>query len=74
LTGDAKSRVTHCTFYNNFNGILCDGHIGRVEVENSIFSNNTWYGFACSEETVRYLHYIDMYQNGLGDYVEWCPS
>jgi parallel beta-helix repeat protein len=74
LTGDAKSRITQCTFYGNNNGILCDGHFGMVEVVNSIFSNNSYYGFACCEETARKLHYIDMYQNALGDYVEWCPG
>lgn len=74
LTGDAKSKITHCTFYGNNYGILCDGHTGLVEVVNSIFSNNAYYGFACCEETSRKLHYIDMYQNGLGDYVEWCPG
>jgi len=74
LTGDAKSKITHCTFYNNFNGILCDYHNGTIEIENSIFANNSEYGIACSEETVRKLHYINMYQNSLGDYVEWCPG
>jgi len=74
LTGDAKCKVTQCTFYGNFNGILCDGHTGYVEVENSIFSNNSQYGFACSEETSRKLHYIDMHQNTLADYMEWCPG
>jgi len=74
LTGDARSKVTHCTFYGNLNGILCDGHTGYVEVENSIFSNNSSYGFACCEETTRRLRYIDMYQNALGDYMEWCPG
>jgi len=74
LTSDARSKVTHCTFYGNLNGILCDGHIGYVEVENSIFSNNSSYGFACCEETVRSLQFINMYQNALGDYMEWCPG
>lgn len=74
LTGDAKCKVTQCTFHNNSNGIYCDTHTGMVEIKNSIFSNNSNYGFACSEETTRKLHYINMYQNGLGDYVEWCPG
>ncbi len=74
LRSDAASRVTQCTFYNNQFGILCDDHIGMIEVSNSIFSNNAQYGFACCEETSRILNYIDMYQNGLGDYVEWCPG
>jgi len=74
LRSDAASKVTHCTFYGNQFGILCDGHTGYIEVENSIFSNNSSYGFACCEETTRRLRYIDMYQNALGDYMEWCPG
>ena len=74
LRGDATSKISHCTFYGNQFGVLCDGHTGMIEMVNSIISNSLEYGFACCEETARKLHYIDMYQNGQGDYVEWCPG
>lgn len=74
FTGDARGKITQCTFFSNQNGILSDYHNGIIDVTNSIFSNNLEYGFACSEETFRNLQYIDMYQNALGDYVEWCPG
>ena len=74
LSGDAISKVSQCTFYGNSIGILCYAHTGMIEVANTIFANHSQYAFACCEETARKLHYIDMYQNALGDYVEWCPG
>ncbi len=73
LRRDVSSLITQCTFYGNQIGILGDGRTGMIEVTNSIFANNSQYGLACCEETARILQYIDMYQNALGDYVEWCP-
>jgi len=74
LTGDAVGLITHCTFYGNQYGIHCDGHTGKIEVINTIISNSSRYGIATCEETATTLHYIDMYQNLLGDYVHWCPG
>jgi hypothetical protein len=47
---------------------------GYIEVVNTMLVNNFSYGFAYEEHTIRVLHYIDAYQNLLGDYMEWCPT
>jgi hypothetical protein len=72
-TGDVNSLITQCTFYGNQTGILFQS-TGVIEVVNTIISNSIEYGFACEKYSGRILHYIDMYQNAQGDYMEWCPG
>jgi len=74
LHGSASGIVTHCTFYNNQIGIRCFSERGIIEVMNTILANNSQYGIASCEEIGRILHYLDAYQNILGNYVEWCPG
>jgi len=74
VTGQVSSLVTHCTFYNNGIAIHFRSVGGTIEVMNSILANNSKYGFACEESTYRLLHFIDAYQNILGNYVAWCSG
>lgn len=74
LHGSSISLVTQCTFYNNQIGIYCFSESGIIEVMNTILANNSQYGIASCEEITRILHYLDAYQNTLGNYMEWCPS
>jgi len=74
LLGGASAIVTQCTFYNNQIGIRCFSATGIIEVMNTILANNSQYGIASCEEIGRILHYLDAYQNVLGNYVEWCPG
>ena len=74
LHGSVTTLVTNCTFYGNQIGIRCFSETGMIEVVNTILSNSSQYGFASCEEVARTLHYLDAYQNTLGDYVEWCPG
>lgn len=73
-TGMVSGLITQCTFYNNGIGIHFRSTEGIIEVKNSIIANSSRYGFACEESSYRVLHYIDSYQNMLGDYVAWCPG
>ncbi len=74
VSGAVSSLVTHCTFYQNGIAIHFRSVEGMIEVKNSILANSTRYGFACEESTFRILHYIDAYQNALGNYVDWCSG
>ena len=71
---EVRARITQCTFYNNDIGIHFMSEAGAIEVVNTILANNFLYGFACEEHSNRVLHYIDAYQNLLGDYMEWCST
>ncbi|UCF64458.1 MAG: right-handed parallel beta-helix repeat-containing protein [bacterium] len=71
---DVTARISRCTFYQNDIGIHFMSEYGYIEVVNTILTNNFSYGFACDERSMRVLHYIDAYQNLLGDYMEWCPT
>ena len=71
---EVTARITHCTFYHNDIGIHFMSESGMIEVVNTILANNFMYGFACEENSRRILHYIDAYQNLLGNYVEWCST
>lgn len=70
------AKISNCTFNGNQNAILCDKstHTGMIEVLNTILSNNSDYGFACSPYTIIKLHYIIAYQNAAYDYAKWCPG
>ncbi|MCK5077633.1 MAG: hypothetical protein KAR38_14725 [Calditrichia bacterium] len=70
---NVTSMINQCTFYNNGIAIRFMTKTGAIEVVNTILSNNSIYGFACSHETARTLHYSDAYSNG-SNYVEWCPG
>ena len=71
-TESATSRITQCTFYDNQIGIHFMAISGMIEVINTIISNNSQYGFACEQSTIRILHYIDAFSNLQGNYMEWC--
>jgi len=74
LRDDASCYLSHCTIYGNQYGIYATRHYGLVEIINTIISNNSVYGIAISEETARKLSYINMYQNSLGNYYEYCTG
>jgi len=71
---DVNARISQCTFYQNDIGIHFLSESGSIEVVNSILAYNFLYGFACEEHSLRTLHYIDAFQNLLGDYMEWCST
>jgi len=70
---NVSSFINQCTFYNNNIAIRFMTKTGNIEIVNTILMNNSAYGFACSHETSRMLHYIDAYGNE-ENYVEWCPG
>jgi parallel beta-helix repeat protein len=73
-SGNVSCLVSQCTFYGNNVGIHFLSATGMVTVVNTIFSNNTQYGFACDQNSYRVLHYLDAYQNAQGNYKEWCSG
>ncbi|MFZ0391965.1 MAG: right-handed parallel beta-helix repeat-containing protein [Calditrichia bacterium] len=73
IPAEASVLVTHCTFYGNQTGIQFMSVTGAIEVYNTILAQNTQYGFACDEASIRSLHHIDAFQNGM-DYAEWCST
>ena len=70
---NVTSIVNQCTFYNNGIAFYFMTKTGSIELVNTIISNNSVFGFACSSETTRILHYVNTFSNGT-DYVEWCPG
>ncbi len=74
VSGTADVLVSQCTFYSNERAINYMSTLGRIEVYNTIITNSREYGFACLDDSYRILHYIDMYENADGNYMEFCPS
>jgi hypothetical protein len=74
IDGNVNALITQSTFYGNNMGIYYMCTAGEIEVYNTIISNNTEYGFACHEASLRTLHYMDTYQNNGGNYMEFCPG
>ena len=74
MEGSINALVTHSTFYGNGMGIYYMCTAGLIEVYNTILANNTQYGFGCYEESQRILHFMDVYQNSGGNYMEYCPG
>ncbi|MCK5077422.1 MAG: right-handed parallel beta-helix repeat-containing protein [Calditrichia bacterium] len=70
---NVSSIINQCTFYDNAIAIRFMSETGSIEVVNTIISNSSTYGFACSHGTTKILHYIDIYSSGI-PYVEWCPG
>lgn len=64
--------VIQSVFYNNHFGIRYESPYGQIEVYNTILAKNSQYGFACNDGNAAILHYIDAYQNGLGNYAKFC--
>lgn len=64
--------VTQSVFYNNHFGIRYESPYGQIEVYNTVLAKNSKYGFACNDGNAAILHYIDAYQNGLGNYAKFC--
>lgn len=73
-TGSVNAYISNCTFYGNNIAINYMATMGSIEVFNTIISNSGEYGFACHEDSYRILHFIDMYANAGGDYMEFCPG
>ena len=74
VEGSVNALITHSTFYGNDMGIYYMCTAGIIEVYNTIVANSTQYGFGCHEESQRILHFLDMYQNNGGNYMEFCPG
>lgn len=74
ISGTVDAIVSQCTFYSNTRAISYMSTQGSIEVSNTIITDSRQYGFACHEDSYRILHYIDMYENTGGDYMEFCPG